>query len=154
MAKAPAFAIVCFDMPQPSVWIVILNWENPQETLACLQTFSNVTWVQKHVLVVDNGSKDNSRELLSAYRLSYEYTFLSNKENFGYAGGNNTGIQYALAHGAEYICVLNNDTRVDAQFLDKLMEDAKSNKKAGIWGPLIYEGFSLENNAVWFAGGR
>ena len=34
------------------------------------------------------------------------------------------------------------------------MEDAKSNKKAGIWGPLIYEGFSLENNAVWFAGGR
>ncbi len=68
------------------------------------------------------------------------FELITNKENLGYAGGNNIGIRYALENGADYVFILNPDTTVKSNLLAKLAETAKKNPKAGIVGPAINEG--------------
>lgn len=57
--------------------------------------------------------------------------------NLGFAGGNNVGIRYALAQGADYVWLLNNDTVVDPDALTKLVERASVDKDVGIVGSTL-----------------
>ncbi|MCE5214504.1 MAG: glycosyltransferase family 2 protein [Methanobacterium sp.] len=64
---------------------------------------------------------------------------MENKENQGFARGNNTGIKFALKHlTPQYILLLNNDTVVDSQFLTELIKTANSDDNTGIVGPKTY----------------
>ncbi len=66
-------------------------------------------------------------------------TIIKNDKNDGFAEGNNIGIKYALkALNPDYILLLNNDTVVDKNFLNELIEYAESDKNIGIIGPKIY----------------
>ncbi|OEC84686.1 MULTISPECIES: glycosyltransferase family 2 protein [Methanobacterium] len=66
-------------------------------------------------------------------------TLIKNDENDGFAEGNNIGIRYALKTlNTDYILLLNNDTVVDKDFLNKLVQYSKSDKNIGIIGPKIY----------------
>lgn len=105
-------------MNAPLVAIVVLNWRKPVETLACLKSLTQLTYSNVEIIVVDNGSGDESVALL---RRQYpDMQILETGVNLGYAGGNNVGIRHALAQGAEYICVLNNDVLVAPGFLEPL----------------------------------
>jgi len=60
-------------------------------------------------------------------------------KNYGFAEGNNIGINYALENlDPDYILLLNNDTVVHRLFLTELVKVAEKEKKAGIIGPKIY----------------
>jgi len=135
----------------PFVFIILVNWNNSEETLECLQSLKDVSYPNFHVLVIDNASGDNSKERLDAWESDYPYTVLQNKSNMGFTGGNNTGIRYALAHGANYILLLNNDTVVDKEFLTYLVEDMEAHPQVGIAGPSIY--FYDKPKILWFNGG-
>lgn len=64
---------------------------------------------------------------------------LKNKKNYGFAGGNNVGIKFALSVlNPDYVLLLNNDTVVDPNFLAELVKVVESNEKIGIVGPKIY----------------
>jgi GT2 family glycosyltransferase len=65
--------------------------------------------------------------------------FVHNPANRGYAGGNNAGITFALERGADWICLLNNDTTVDREFADVMIAQAQSAEAGGfgVIGPLI-----------------
>ena len=139
------------DTTHPLVFIILINWNNSKETLECLQSLESVLYVNFHVLVIDNASGDNSREHLDAWKPDYRYTVLQNRENKGFTGGNNTGIRYALAHSADYILLLNNDTIVDKHFLTYLVDDMEAHPKVGIAGPSIY--FYDKPKVLWFNGG-
>jgi GT2 family glycosyltransferase len=66
-------------------------------------------------------------------------TYIQTGGNLGYAGGNNRGIEYALAHGAEYIMILNPDTVViNPRFLDEMVKYAEQHPEVGIAGPRVY----------------
>lgn len=78
---------------------------------------------------------------------------IKNEENFGYAKGNNIGIQFGLLNlNPEYFLLLNNDTVVDSQFLTKLIEKAQSNPKIGVLGPKIY--YYNEKTKIQSNGGK
>jgi GT2 family glycosyltransferase len=62
---------------------------------------------------------------------------VANPANLGFAGGNNRGIEYALARGADWVLLLNNDTIVAPDFLDRLAEAAAAHPDFGIIGPVI-----------------
>src|SRR5699024_4703877 len=62
---------------------------------------------------------------------------LRTAENKGYAGGNNEGIRYAMASGADYIWILNNDTVVEPGTLWPLVEKMEKNSEIGICGSLL-----------------
>lgn len=116
----------------PRVSIIILNYNGVEDTLHCLKSLQRVDYPNFEVLVFDNGSKGNDVKSLREYEM-INYRFFDNKENLGFAGGCNKGIEIALRENkSEYIYLLNNDTEVDKEFLSEAIKTAKKNKKYGI----------------------
>lgn len=120
---------------KPLVFIVILNFNSYTETLRCLDSALNIDYDNYKVIVVDNNSSDNSVEVLSQSTINF--TLLTNTTNLGYAHGNNIGIEYALKHNPDYLCILNNDVEVEKDFLTKIISYMEINKTVGIAGPCI-----------------
>ena len=120
----------------PTVVIVILNWNGWEDTLVCLHSLKKITYSQYHIILIDNGSSDNSVEILTKYQDSY-ISFIPLKDNLGFAKGCNYGMQYALKEmDPDYILLLNNDTSVEPDFLTKIVESAEK-MGAGMTQPLI-----------------
>lgn len=131
----------------PKVFILLLNWNNINETLECLESLKKIEYSDFEIIIVDNGSQDNSFEKLSQFKESnnqFHIKILKNSENLGFGGGNNTGIDYAYRNNADYVLILNNDTVVAPNFLDKLIDVSKSDSKIGLTTPSIY--FTPQSN--------
>ena len=133
----------------PLVYICVLNWNGYRDTKECLESLKKITYPNFKILVIDNGSTDNSVELLRKQCTDIE--ILENKKNLGFAEGNNRGIDYAISKGVDYILLLNNDTICDKDFLNRLVSLAETDKKIGIAGPKIYY---YGSKRIWFAGGK
>ncbi|HLE15176.1 MAG TPA: glycosyltransferase family 2 protein [Anaerolineales bacterium] len=115
------------------VYILIINWNQAALTIECLESVYNTEGVHSRVLVVDNGSTDDSvQQICHAFP---EVEVLEAGENLGYSEGNNFGLRYALQQGADYILLLNNDTAIDPQMLPGLLSVAESDPHIGIVGP-------------------
>jgi len=74
----------------------------------------------------------NSGKAISKADFDSKLLLIASKANLGFAGGNNIGIRLALAHQAEYIWLLNNDTVVAKDTLNKLVEHSERAKQANI----------------------
>jgi GT2 family glycosyltransferase len=132
----------------PLVFIILVNWNGRQVTLECLASLTEIAYKKCKVIVVDNASDDGSVDAIQARFPST--IILAQKENLRFGGGNNIGIRYALEQGAELICLLNNDTTVDKDFLTHLVHCIQSDKKCGMVAPKVY--YHDEPNRIWFAG--
>lgn len=119
----------------PFVAIIILNWNQPKDTLACLAAVAALDYPAVLTLVVDNGSTDDSVERIRAACPNME--IIETGANQGYTGGNNAGIRRALAHGAAYIWLLNDDTIAAPNSLSVLVRAAEADPGAGFIGPLV-----------------
>lgn len=115
-------------MHEPKVFIIVLHYKSWDDTNECLASLKNLNYHNFEVRIIDN-----------------------DKKNSGFAGGNNSGIKYALEHDADYILLLNNDTIVEKNFLKKLIKAGEDDKKTGILGPKIY---FHKLKKIWFVGGR
>jgi len=133
----------------PRVGIVVLNWNGREVLEDCLRSVYSLHYAPFEVIVVDNGSKDGSVEMLQ--RSFPECVLIQNKENLGFAKGNNQGIVLGLEHGNDYVMVLNNDTLVAPGSLTCLVERAGSDPRIAAVSPKIY--FADPSDRVWFAGG-
>ncbi len=118
------------------VTIVVLNWNRPAETLACLESLAAADLDGAAILVVDNGSRDGSVEAIR--RRFPDVAVVALPENRGYAGGNNAGIRAALEAGAEGVLLLNNDTRVAPDFLTALLEAMNSSAQCAAVASAIH----------------
>ena len=110
------------------VTIVVLNWNRAQDTISCLESLAAANLSGASVLVVDNGSRDGSFDIVR--RRFPHQAILSLPVNRGYSGGNNAGIHAAIEGGAKAVLLLNNDTRVAADFLDPLVWVLNADVKA------------------------
>lgn len=119
----------------PKVHIVILNWNGWQDTIECVESCLRLRYDSYEIVIVDNASSDGSERIL---RDKFpQVTIAQTGDNLGYSGGNNVGIRYALAHGAEYVWLLNNDTKVDPAALEEMVRIAKVDTTVGMVGPKI-----------------
>lgn len=133
----------------PSVVVVVVNWNGKVDTLACLNSLHRMTYTNFQVLVIDNGSTDES---ISAIRTDHPWVeVIETGINLGYAGGNNVGMKHAVANGADFVLVLNNDTEVAPDLLDRLVEASQQHPAAGILGPRLY--YHHDPERIWFAQG-
>jgi GT2 family glycosyltransferase len=112
------------------VTAVVLNWNRPDDTIACVRSLQSSGYPDLDLVVVDNASTDDSAVRIQA-ELG-ELPLLCRPSNDGYAAGNNAGIKYALAHGADYVLVLNNDVIVTPGFLDPMVAEMDSDPAIGI----------------------
>lgn len=130
--------------------IILLNYNNVDDTLECVKSIEKNYSNECTIVVVDNKSTDNSKELL--IKNKDRYKLILNDVNNGFAHGNNIGIQWALSEGFEYVMLLNNDTLVTKESIEKMMKSIKDNKNIGIVSPRIM--YYPDKESIWFDGGK
>ena len=138
---------------QPSVYIVLLNYNTYKDTIECIKSLKNIEYENYHIVIVDNNSINNSEEYITEYIKDINNThFIKSVKNLGFSGGNNLGIKWSLEQSADYICLLNNDTIVEPTFLKYLVTEMESDKNIGISsGKIMYYS---EPEVIWAAGGK
>jgi GT2 family glycosyltransferase len=132
----------------PRVSIVIVIWNGRDDTIECLSSFRADAYPNREIIVVDNGSSDDSVPVIRAQ--FPEVVVLQTGKNLGFTGGNNVGIRHAVESGADYVYLINNDTTVEPDALAKLIEAAEANPDAGLVAPVIHD-FDPPRE-IWFAG--
>jgi GT2 family glycosyltransferase len=148
-------------MPDPKVYIVILNYKQWQVTLQCLLSVLNSTYANYTIIVIDNDSQNDSLESIATELANQslipaqDYTFigkedsdnkkitpdlkvvlLQNDENRGFAAGNNFVIDKLKDQNA-YIWLLNPDVVVLENTLSNLIKFAKEESESSIIGAVI-----------------
>ena len=133
-----------------SVWAIVLTHGGAEEiTAACFDSLLTQDYRSLTILLVDNASYDGSGARLRDRYPDVEY--LNTGGNFGYTGGNNRGMQYAMARGADYLLVMNNDTILEPRCVATLMESVPSAERLGALAPKIL--FYEDPSRIWYAGG-
>jgi len=106
--------------------LIIVNWNGRDLLEDCLPSLENQTITAEEIIVVDNGSNDDSVEFLKISFPSVKVVTLD--KNYGFAKANNIGIR--LASGSR-IALLNNDTVVDSQWLEELNHALDNHPEVG-----------------------
>jgi GT2 family glycosyltransferase len=126
--------------------IILINWRNEQQTLACARALKAWQVFKPCLLVVDNESTEASRGALRL--ILKEDEIQSSVANVGYGGGNNLGIAWALAKNYDYILLLNSDAEISEAGLIRLVQRLDANPQISALGPVLNERSRL------LAGGR
>lgn len=132
------------------VALILLNWNTPQHTANCilsLQQYCDESLFD--IVVVDNGSTDDSLSLLQ--RQFPDLIYINNKENLGFAEGNNRGLQYSITNGYTYSLVMNNDTEVDEDLVSALVHHLDNHTEAAAAQPAIY--WLHDKGRIWNGAG-
>ncbi len=150
-------------LPQiPQVFVIVLNWNNAPDSIECLESIFKLNNDNFQVLVCDNDSTDNSVELILGWlaehkltvdevsetdltlvksKLNTDVVLIKNKQNYGYAGGNNRGLSYTLSVGGkeDFVWIVNNDTTFHPEALNALINDAAQRSDVGLFGSTILD---------------
>lgn len=122
------------------VCFVILHYIAYEETIDCIESIIKNVKGDKHIIVVDNASPNNSgKQLKKMYQDNSLVTVLLSDSNLGFAKGNNIGYKYAVDyHNPEFIVVMNNDMVIEQEsFIDEIKKSYNEYKYA-IMGPDIF----------------
>lgn len=116
--------------------IFILNYNGAKFLNDCLLSLKSIN-AQNHrvgINVVDNGSTDNSKEIVN---LISDVNYIELGKNYGFSKGNNLGVQKRikqLGFKPDYLMFLNNDTKVDANLINAIDKTFNTNPKAAMVG--------------------
>ena len=137
----------------PSVLIVILNWNGIEDTKKCLDSLFAQTYANFDILVVDNGSIDDSLDVLRGIESKNDrVTVLANPKNKGFAGGVNTGIRYALEKKYDSVALFNNDAEADKDWLKELVKGLEQKDTAIATGLLLHEdGKTIDSTGDYYS---
>jgi GT2 family glycosyltransferase len=120
------------------VVVGILNWNQQEDTRRCLASLAKVTYPELEIVVVDNGSMDDS---VQAIRKHYPYVkILENSINRGCAGGRNDLLEYFLKTDAPYLMFLDNDAIVEPDCFVHLVEEIDPMCFGAVEGPKSIHG--------------
>lgn len=162
-------------MPEPSVAACIVNWNTPHDTIECLQSLVDGAIKPDTIVVVDNGSKDDSiGRILTWARQEFakeaihvdtgdqaiskqsgaaiEFGMACCAHNSGFAAGANRGVTLAASIGDfDFLWFLNSDTVVDREALVALLDCMSTDPDLGIVGSTVV--FTDAPDIVQCAGG-
>jgi GT2 family glycosyltransferase len=120
------------------VFIIIVNWNGRETLKQCVTSVLKNTASPIQIVVVDNGSTDQSVEMLQ--REFQNVKIIQNSANRGFSKANNQGIKYAVAQGANYVLLLNNDILITQEdWLERMVSLLESDRSVGMVGcKLVY----------------
>lgn len=118
----------------PTVSIILISYNQYDFTKKCIGSILKHLNSSYEIILVDNNSSDNTVKNIK--KDFPEVRLIENKENFGFPKAVNQGIQNAIG---SYILILNNDTIVTHNWLERLIEVAESDPRIGIVGPISNE---------------
>jgi len=132
----------------PQVLAIILNWKQPQATLECVAALKAMSYPQLEILIIDNGSGEDSKNYLQQNLSDTLTIFLP--QNLGFARGCNVGLAFAAKNQFDYALLINNDAFPAPSMLHKLIDKVEND--IALLSPKIY--YEAEPNRIWFAGGK
>jgi GT2 family glycosyltransferase len=130
---------------QPLVSIIILNYNQLKVTCEFIDSARTLTYPNYEIIMVDNASAEDPTEYVHQHYP--EVKLIRNKKNLGFTGGNNVGIR---AGKGEYFLIINNDTEVVPDLLDRLLEPFARDPLVGVVSPKIR--YFSHPNIIQYAG--
>ncbi|MFZ5862558.1 MAG: glycosyltransferase family 2 protein [Nitrospirota bacterium] len=112
----------------PRVSVIVVNWNGESYVSECVDSLLAQTYPRLEILVVDNGSTDGSVPLLRE-RYGGKIRVIVNRENRGFAGGNNDGMAEA---SGDYVALINNDATADSGWVAALVCEAERDVRVGM----------------------
>jgi GT2 family glycosyltransferase len=159
------------------VFIIILNYNGEHDTIECIDSLLATNYQNLSLCVIDNGSSNESIAVVKQFlasrkeyfdvvvnftrseidnitlnKTSKNLVFIENEDNLGFAAGNNVGIRMAMNNGFEQVLLLNNDTIVEPDFLDKMTHFVLHQPKYVAATPKIC--FASPKTVIWNCGGE
>lgn len=129
----------------PLISVIILNWNGEDYLERCIFSVLGQTYTNLEIIVVDNASTDDSLKRLAPFLDKIKV--IKNSKNMGYGGGNNCGIRESKG---SYIFILNNDTELEKDCIEKLWKTMRKDPRIGVTTPKIL--FSSSKNLIDAAG--
>ena len=129
----------------PLVSIITVNYNTVDVTLQLLQSLQKITYPNVEVIVVDNASAQDASIIQQQYP---NVVFIQNNVNEGFAGGNNRGVERAKG---DILFLLNNDTEVDASFIEPVVKLFNEDSSIGIISSKLIYFYS--DKTIQYAGG-
>ena len=136
-------------MKKKTVQIIVLNWNQKQLSLDCIDSLKKTSYKKKQIIFIDNASSDGSVAFIR--RKHPDIEIIESPKNLGYAGGNNFGFR-SIKNQADYTIFLNNDTYVDSDFIEPLILELENNSNVVQAAPIIF--YANQSNKLWYAGGE
>ncbi|MEO5903574.1 MAG: glycosyltransferase family 2 protein [Gemmatimonadaceae bacterium] len=139
----------------PTFGVVVLNWNNANDTISCLSTLVAATPPPDNIVIVDNGSADDSLARIERWCASSadhnRLRVITAGKNLGFAGGTNLGIGRLMSDGeVSHIVLLNNDATVSPRFFADAEAAVGQIGRDCVIGPTIFE--DPKRSTVWYAG--
>ncbi len=127
--------------------VILLTWNSVKHIEKCLESiYNNICCIDFEVILVDNGSNDNTLEIV--FKKFPKVIVIENANNRGVAPARNQGI--CVSRG-EYILLLDTDAQLCTDVIDKLLETIEQNNNVGICGPrLIFPDGTVQNSCRKF----
>lgn len=113
--------------------VVIPNYNGNKFLKGCLDSLKEEKTHKLQIILVDNASIDSSIEIFKSYleknNENIEYHLIANNSNLGFSKAVNQGIELAVSLGSEYVCLLNNDVKIDFNFFNRLFNAINNDKE-------------------------
>lgn len=132
-------------IPQPLVSVITVNYNQSGVTLEFLNSLYSCSYTALEVFVVDNGSPNDHPDVIK--EKFPDVHLIKTGKNLGFAGGNNVAVKKAKG---KYLLFINNDTEVDPDFLQPLVDLLENNENIGMVSPKIH--YFHTPNTFQFAG--
>jgi len=130
---------------KPLVSIIIVNWNGMEYIKQCIDSILKQSYTNYEIIFVDNASSDGSIEFVE--KTFPKIKIIKNKENLGFAQGNNIGI--SKSKGA-FIALFNPDAVADEEWIEILVSALESSDKiGGVTGKMFYLGNQYGKNSVF-----
>ncbi|MBC8256888.1 MAG: glycosyltransferase family 2 protein [Candidatus Marinimicrobia bacterium] len=130
--------------------ILILNWNGKDLIKPCLDSIHKIDYPNYSVMVIDNGSTDNSIEMVKDYYSGVEVFAL--EKNYGFSGGYNRCFTKLKNDYSEFVLLLNNDTEVDPNILGSFLQAKEMYGDNNLYGGKIF--YQDNPKLIWYAGGN
>ena len=132
----------------PLVSFISINYNQSGVTLEFLESLRHLTYPNYEVIIIDNASPTDNPDIIKE---KYPDTILIKSEkNLGFAGGNNIGI---INSKGKYLLFINNDTEVEPDFLEPMVDAFENDKTLGMASPKIIFHHSKDEKIMQYAGG-
>ena len=138
------------------VTIILLNYKGWRDTIECMASLLKQTTKAWRAIIADNGSQDESLEQLERWIIDHkaeqQIRLLPLDTNYGFARGNNLAIEASKKEASDYYWILNNDTVVEPDCLEKMVQYMESHPEVAALTPSIR--LYSQPDRLWNAGGR
>ncbi len=131
--------------------VILVNYNGGKYNDNCIESlFRSTIASELQIIIVDNASTDKSLQcLMDKWGSNEQIVILPLEKNFGFSKANNIGIEWAEKSGSDYFLLLNNDTEIAGDAIERMIDVQK--ETGGIVVPKI--AYADNPDVIWCAGG-